>query len=122
MPRATKQAGKRLYRVIEKINSGSLLKVLVIEKGEQVELTEKLAIKSAIHEENNKKFTQTTFTPTIVEPLVSKLRFLGNSIACDQLPIETDKYSQAYIKALARPSNLANKLKAEISTKGFQLG
>ena len=51
-----KWAGKRLYRVTGKINSGSLLKVLILEEGEWVELTEKSAIESTIYKENNKKF------------------------------------------------------------------
>ena len=46
---------------------------------EWVELTSKIEIEDAMYKENKRKFTQTNSTPAIIEPLISKLGFLGDS-------------------------------------------
>ena len=80
-----KRAGKRLRRVTGKLHAGGLLKVLVQQDNEWVELTKKLAIEDIIYMENIKKFTQTNSTPAIVELLVSDLGYLGNSLAYEYI-------------------------------------
>ena len=91
----------------------SLIKVSVFENGDQVELTKKEDIEGAIHKENKAKFSQINNSPTIVEPLVSELGFLGNTEAGKAIlagtykpPPSIDQYSKAYIKALAISAQL----------------
>ena len=100
------------------------MKVSVQDNNKWVELTKKIAIEDAIYRKNKKKFAQTNSTPTMIELLVSDLAFLGNSNICNQILsgmcihlASTNKYSKAFIKALAKPTELLNLPKVVISTK-----
>ena len=68
-----------------KSKSRGLLKVSVLENGEQVELVEKSEIKNAVYKENELKFMQTNLIPVIIEPLISDLGFLGNTECCEEI-------------------------------------
>ena len=52
---------------------------------ELTELTSKIEVEDAIYSKNKRKFSQTNSTPAIMESLVSKLGFLGNTKYCEEI-------------------------------------
>ena len=94
------------------MNNKGLDKVGVMVNNSYIELTQKEEIKNACHEENKKKFKQTSNTSAIKGLLAKDLGFIGNSQACSQilngysLPIGTDEYTKDYLKALHKLVNI----------------
>ena len=60
-----------------------LMKVLVFENKQWIELTCKESIENVIHQSNIRKFTQTNNSPAMMPPLVDDLGFLGNTPQCN---------------------------------------
>ena len=123
-----RRASRRLRRVMGKINSGGLNKVIAPNTdGTETELTSKTDIEEACNDSNRKKFQQTSNTPPMSGDLVHDLGYTGNSIACQDIlngtyepPDDVDEYTKEYLRHLKKPLNIVNPPEAIITTDDYQ--
>lgn len=86
-------------------------------------------MKNAVHAENCDKFSQTNNTPPMTAPLVHNLGFTRESIACQEIlqgtynpHLDVDPYMKEYLKELATPNYLKNKLLSILETDKYVSG
>lgn len=125
-----RSASRRLKRTMGKTVTGGLTKTSIrLEDGQTKELTDRLEIENAIHEENRAKFSQTHLTPPMTAPLLYDLGITGESIACAEILAgtyiphpDTDPYAQEYLKELAMPKHIRNKPLPILETENYVSG